>query len=120
MLKKIEVTMTQVTSRLRKTTDKHRIEVSKSLNNVAKIDSRNKSTFWRDIIAKEMKITGVASCMIETRQAAPVGHTRTGSHAMFVVKKNLSPKNRWVLDGYTTPAPEGSVNAGVVFEKVLE
>ena len=44
-LKNRKVIMSQVTSRIRKNTHKHRIEVPASLNDVAEIDSSNKNTF---------------------------------------------------------------------------
>ena len=81
--------MSQVTFRIRRTIHKHGIEVPTSLKNIAEIDSRNKNTYWRDAIAKEMSSISVAFDMIETGQIAPVGFKRTSGHAMFDAKWTL-------------------------------
>ena len=73
MLKKREVIIFQVASRIRKTTHKHAIEVPTSLNHTAEIDSRNKRTFWQDATSKEIKRTCVAFDMLETGQVSRVG-----------------------------------------------
>ena len=51
--KKREIIISQVNSRIRKTTQKCGIEVPTSLKNEVKINSRNKNNFWRDTIAKK-------------------------------------------------------------------
>ena len=70
VLKKIEAAISQLTSKIRRTAHKYGVEVLASLKREAEIDIRNKNTFWRDAIAKEMRITGVAFDMLETRQSS--------------------------------------------------
>ena len=65
VLKKRESRMSQVTSRIRKISHKHGFEAPNSLNHADEIDSRNNSTFWKDSIAKEMSIIGVAFDALE-------------------------------------------------------
>ena len=114
VLKKREAIISQVTSRIRKTSHKYGIEVPTSLKHAAEIDSRNKNTFWRDAIAMEMSSIGVAFDILETGQVAPVGFKRTSGHIIFDVKMDFTRKARWVLDGHRQPSPEGSTYAGVV------
>ena len=71
MLKKREVTMSQVTSRIKRNSHNHGIEVSTSLKHVTRIGIRNKNTFWRDTIVKDMSIMGVAFDTLETGKIAP-------------------------------------------------
>ena len=112
--------MSQVTSRVKRTSHKCGIEVPVSLKHDAEIGSRNKNTCWRDVIAKEMSSTGVAFDVLETRHTAPVGCGRTSGHATFDVKMDFTREARWVLDGHRQSSPEGSTYDGVVSLKVLE
>ena len=112
MLNKIEAIVPQVTSRIRRTTHKHGVEVPTSLNHVDDVDSMNKNTFWKDDIAKEMKSIDFAFEMLETVKVAPIGHNRTSGHVMFDVKIDFTRKAIWVLDEHRNPSPEGSVHAG--------
>ena len=103
VLKKREAIISQVTSRIRKTSHKYGIEVPTSLKHAAEIDSRNKNTFWRDAIAMEMSSIGVAFDILENGQVAPVGFKRTSSHIIFDVKMDFTCKARWVLDRHRHP-----------------
>ena len=89
MLKKREVIISQVTSRIRIIIYKHGIEVPTSIKHAADIYSRNNNTYWRDDIAKEMSSIGVAFDILETGQMSPVGFKRTSDHIIFDVKWNL-------------------------------
>ena len=74
--------MSQVTSRVRRTTHKHFIEVPTSLEHKTEMDSRNKNTFSQDAIAKDMKIIGVTFDIFSTEQLSPVGNKRTSGHTL--------------------------------------
>ena len=114
MLKKREVIIFQVTTRIRKTIHNHRIEVPTSLKHAAEIYSRNKSTFWRDAIAKEMKSTCVSFDMLETGQVSHVRHEITSGHTILDMNMDFTRKTRWLLDGHRNPSPKGSTCAGIV------
>ena len=83
VIKKREVIISQVTSRIRKTRYKYEIEVPTSLKHAADIYSRNKRTFWRDTIAKETNSIVVEFDALESGKVSPTGHKRTSGHAMF-------------------------------------
>ena len=117
MLKKREVRSSQVTSRIRRTSHNNGIEEPTSLNHSVEIDSRNKNTFWRDVIAKEISSIGVAFDMLETGNFTPVGFNRTSGHITFDAKMDFTGKAKWVLDGHGHPSPEGSTYAGVVSQE---
>ena len=72
VLKEREVITSQMTSRIRRTIHKYGIEVPTSLKYAADIDSKNKNTYWRDEIAKEISSTGVSFDTLETGKIAPV------------------------------------------------
>jgi hypothetical protein len=47
--------MKKLKTRYQKRTNKHRIQLPKSVEEVLKLDELSKTTFWCDAIAKEMK-----------------------------------------------------------------
>ena len=108
VLKKRQVIMSQVTSRIRRTSNKRWIEIPTSLKHAAKIDRKNGNTFWRDAIAKEMSSICAAFDILETGQVAPIGHRKTSGHIIFDVKMDFARKSSWVLDGHKQASPEGS------------
>ena len=112
--------MSEVTSRVRRTSHKCRIEVSTSQKHAAEIYSKDKNTHWRDAIAKEMSSTDVAFNMLKTGQIAHVGFKKTSGHAMFHAMMDFTRKARWVIDRHRKPSPEGSTYYGVVSRKALE
>ena len=117
LLKNREVMTSQVTSSVRRITHKNGIKVPASLKHVAEIDSRNKNTFWRDTIAKEMKSIHISFHTLETGKVTPIGHNRTSGHMPFDVKIDFTRKARWVLDRHRNPLPEGFARDGVAFRE---
>ena len=106
--------ISQVTSRARRTSHKHGIEMPANLKHATKIHSRNKSSFWRDIIAKEMSSTRASFDALETGKSTHVVIKITSSHTKFDAKMDFTSKAKCVLDWHGHPSPEGSVHDGLV------
>ena len=113
-LRKRDIILSAVKSRIRKTTHKYGIEIPTSVEHAYQIDQKNGNWFWRDAIALEMRNNGVAFQVLEENKKAPPGWSFVTGHMVFDVKMDFTRKARWVLDGHKTPDPEGSTYAGVV------
>ena len=113
-LKKRDVILSAVKSRICKTTHKYGIEIPNSVEHAYQIDAKNGNTFWRDAIKKEMTNVGIAFEVLEEGLSAPPGWHKVTGHLVFDVKMDFTRKARWVLDGHKTPDPVGSTYAGVV------
>ena len=113
-LKKRDVIIASITSRVRKITHKYGIETPRTIEQAYKLDEKNGNTFWRDSLGKEMHNVGIAFEVLEQGQQEPVGWKKVTGHLIFDVKMDLTRKARWVLDGHKTPDPIHSTYAGVV------
>ena len=113
-LRKRDIILSKVKARIRKTTHKYGIEIPTSVTHALEIDDKNKNTFWRDALAKEMTEVGIAFEVLEDGQLAPIGWKKVTGHLVWDVKMDFTRKARWVLDGHKTPNPVGSTYAGVV------
>jgi hypothetical protein len=113
-LRKRDVILSAVKSRIRKTTHKYGIEIPTSLVHGYEIDKKNGDSFWKDAIAKEMHNIGVAFEVLLDDQLAPVGWKKVTGHFVLDVWMDFTQKARWVLDGHLTTNPIGSTYAGVV------
>ena len=60
MPRKRDVTTSNVTSRTRKKTNEHGIEILTNTENAKRLDIKNGDTFWGDTIKKEMRDIGIA------------------------------------------------------------
>jgi hypothetical protein len=114
-LKKRDVMIASIKTRVRKTTHKYGIEVPMNLANAYRIDEKNGDTLWRDATKLEMTNVGIAFEVLEDGVSAPPGWHKVTGHLIFDVKMDFTWKARWVLDGHKTPDPIGiSTYAGVV------
>ena len=113
-MRKRDIILSAVKSRLRKTTHKYGIEIPTSIAQAEKIDANNGNHFWRDAIELEMKNNGIAFNILDMGTKAPPGWSHVTGHLVFDVKMDFTRKARWVLDGHKTPNPIGSTYAGVV------
>ena len=113
-LRKRDRIIASIHTRVRKKTHKYGIEIPTSVKHALEIDSKNKNTFWRDAIAKEMYNVSVAFKILEDDEQTPVGWTKSSGHFVFDVKMDFTRKGRWVKDGHKSPEPETSSYAGVV------
>ena len=118
-LRKRDVILAAVKTRVRKTTHKYGIEIPTSISHAEKIDEANGNHFWREAIAKEMTNVGVAFEVLPSGKQAPIGWRKVTGHIIFDVKMDFTRKARWVLDGHKTPSPIGSTYAGVVSRETV-
>eukprot|EP00957_Ditylum_brightwellii_P092493 7043155-Ditylum_brightwellii.AAC.1 len=72
-LRKFDIILSSVKSRIRKTTHKYRIEIPTSLLHAYEIDAANGNIFWQDAIRKEMINIGIAFKILENDMKMPTG-----------------------------------------------
>ena len=113
-LKKRDVIVSSVKSRIRRTTHKYGQEVPSSLTHAKTIDLANGNSLWHEAIEKEMMNVGIAFEVLEDTDNMPVGWKLVTGHIIFDVKMDFTRKARWVLDGHKTAEPIISTYAGVV------
>jgi hypothetical protein len=113
-LRRRDVILSKIKTRIRKTDRKYGIELPTSVNHAMELDRKNKNTFWRDALAKEMLNVGIAFEILEDGKIAPPGWRKVTGHIVWDLKMDFTRKARYVLDGHKTPNPVGSTYAGVV------
>ena len=113
-LRKRDIILSTVKSRIRKTTHKYGIELPTSVEKAYRIDQMNGNKFWIDAIRLEMHNVGIAFKILDENQRAPPGWSSCTGHFFFDVKMEFTRKARWVLDGHKTADPIGSTNGGIV------
>ena len=113
-LRKCDVIISAVKSRVRKATHKYRVEVPRSVKHAYEINKRNGNNLWTKAIEKEMSNVGIAFDILDEGSQAPIGWSKESGHLIFDVKMDFTRKARWVLDGHKTADPAGSTYAGVV------
>jgi Reverse transcriptase (RNA-dependent DNA polymerase) len=113
-LKKRDIIIAAVKSRVHKATHKYGIEIPRNVRQAHAIDQKNNNTLWKDAIDKEMLNVGVAFEVLDDNKTPLVGWSKVTGHMIFDVKMDFTRKARWVLDGHKTPEVEGSTYAGVV------
>ena len=113
-LRKRDVIVSAINSRVRKRTHKYGIEVPYSLEDAIRLDTKNGNTHWSDAHKMEMTNVGVAFEILPNGEKAPPGWSKASGHLIFDVKMDFTRKARWVKDGHRTPDPKTSTYAGVV------
>jgi hypothetical protein len=113
-LRKRDVIISAIKSRLKRTSHKYGIEVPTSVKHAMELDDMNDNHLWRDALSKEMHNVGIAFSVLDAGQDAPVGWSKESGHIIYDVKMDFTRKARWVLDGHKTANPIGSTYAGVV------
>jgi len=113
-LRKRDIAISAVKSRIRKTTHKCGIEIPTNIEHAEETDEKNGDHFWRDAIKKEMHNVGIAFEMLDDEKRPPVGWKQVTGHSVFDLKIDFTRKVRWVLDGHKTGTPDKSAHAGVV------
>jgi hypothetical protein len=113
-LRKKDITVSAINSRVCRQTHKYGIEVPNSIKEALALDRANGNSFWTDAINKEMGNVGVAFEVLPSGAKAPPGWKRSSGHIIFDVKMDFTRKARWVKDGHKTPDPITSSYAGVV------
>ncbi len=114
VLRKRDVIILAVNSRVHKTSHKYGIKVPSSAKHAIEIDRKNKNTLWQDALAKEMGNVCVALEILSPNAKAPPGWYKASGHIIFDVNMDFTRKARWVKDGRKTPNSTTSSFAGVV------
>ncbi len=114
MLRKRDVIVSAVNSRVKWTSHKCGIEVPPSVKNAIEIDCKNKNSLWADALKKEMGNMCVAFEILGQNAKAPPGWFKASGHIIFDVKMDFTWKAHWVKDGHKTPDLKTSSLAGVV------
>ena len=114
VLRKRDVTMSNVTSRARKTDHRHGVEIPTNIYHAKRLDAKNGNNFWINAIKKEMYDVGIAFDILEDNVSIPMGYRKVTGRIVFAVKMDFTRKDRWALDGHKTPSPAGSTYADVV------
>jgi hypothetical protein len=112
-LRKRDVIISAIKSRLKRTSHKYGIEVPTSVKHALELDDVNGIHLWRDLLSKEMHNVGIAFSVLDAGQDAPIGWSKESGHIIYNVKMDFTRKARWVLDGHKTANPIGSTYAGV-------
>jgi hypothetical protein len=93
---------------------KYGIELPKSVSEALEIDRKTGTTFWRDVIDKEMRNV-LPAFEFRDDDSAPVGYKHIKCHMIFDVKMiGLVCKAHFVAGGHMTDPPTESVYSSVV------
>jgi hypothetical protein len=114
VLRKRNVIVSAVNSRVCKCSHKYGIEVPRSVKEAFDFDRRNGNTFGADALTKEMGNVCVAFEILGPNDEPPVGWYKASGHIVFDVKMESTRKAQWVKDGHRTPDSTTPSFAGVV------
>ena len=113
-LRKRDIIISAINTRIRKTTHKYGIEIPRSVKHASEMDLRNGNYFWVKSIKKETTNVVIAFEILDEDKSAPVGWSKESGHLIFDVKMDFTRKARWVLDGNRSADPVGYTYDGVV------
>ena len=118
-LRKRDVIVSAINTRVRRKTHKYGIEVPSSLKDAIRLDTLAGDSKWSDAHKMEMTNVGIAFEILPNGEKAPPGWSKASGHLIFDVKMDFTRKARWVKDGHRTPDPKTSTYAGVVFHESI-
>ena len=104
-MRKRDVILSGIKSRIRKTTHKYGIEIPTIIDHGHRIDKENGKKFWIDANATAIQNIGVAFKVLPEGYIPSVGWPRVTRHLIWNVKMYFTHKARWVLDGQKNPTP---------------
>ena len=113
-LRKRDIIISAVNSRVYKTTHKYGVEIPNSIKISRDLDLKNGNYLWITAIKKETSNFGIAFEILNENKTAPVGWSNESGHLIYDLKIDYTRKARWVLDGHRSADPDGSNYAGVV------
>jgi hypothetical protein len=114
VLRKCDVIVSAVISKVQKTSSKYGINLPSLVRNAIEIDQKNGNTLWQDALSKEMSNVYVAFEILGPGMKAPPGWHKASGQLIFDVKMDFTRKARWVKDGHKTLDSAMSSFAGVV------
>jgi len=92
VLRKRDVIVSAVNSRVRKISHKYGIELPTSVKHAIEIDRKNGNTLWQDALSKEMGNVCVAFEILGPNMKAPLGWHKASGHLVFDVKMDFTKK----------------------------
>ena len=118
VLRKRDVIVSAVKSRVARTTHKYGIELPRpgkdTIENARKLDLKNGNTLYMTALAKEMGNNAIAFEIKNHGEKAPPGYFKATGHIIWDVKMDFTRKARWVKDGHKTPDSDQTNYSGVV------
>ena len=118
VLRKRDVIVSAVKSRVARTTHKYGIELPRpgkdTIENARKLDLKNGNTLYMTALAKEMGNNAIAFEIKNHGEKAPPGYFKATGHIIWDVKMDFTRKARWVKDGHKTPDSAQTNYSGVV------
>jgi hypothetical protein len=114
VLRKRDVIVSTVISRVQHTSSKYGIELPTLVRNAIKINQKNGNTLWQDALSKEMGNVCIAFEIFGPGVKAPPGWHKVSGHLILDLKMDFTRKACWVKDGHKTPDSATSSFAGVV------
>jgi hypothetical protein len=119
-LRKCNVIVLAMNSRLQKNSHKFGIELPRSVQEALEIDQKNGNTLWADSLTKEMSSVYVAFEILGPNKHAPPGWHQVSWHIILDVKMDFTRKALWVKDGHKTPNSTTPSFAGVVSREFIQ
>ena len=119
VLRKRDVIVSAVSTRVRKCSHKYGIEVPCSVKEALDFDCKNGNTFWADDLTKKMGNVCVAFEILGPNDKPPIGWYKASGHIVFDVKMDFTCKACWVKDGNKTPDSTTPSFAGVVSQESI-
>ncbi len=92
VLRKHDVIVSAVNSRVRKCSHKYGIEVPRSVKESLDFDHRNGNTFWADALTEEMVNVCVPFEILRSNDKPLVGWYKASGHIVFDVKMDFTCK----------------------------
>ena len=93
-MRKRDIILSAVKSRLGKMTHKYGIEIPTSVKDAEHIDNKNGNPFWRDAIQLEMQNNVISFQILYTGIKAPPDWMKVTGHLVFDVKMDFTQKAR--------------------------
>ncbi len=114
VLRKRDVIVSAVNSRVQKTGYKYGIELPTSVKHAIEINCKNGNTLWQDALSNKMGSVCVAFEILGPGIKAPPGWHKASGHLVFGVKMDFTRRAHWVKDGHKTLDTATSSFASVV------
>ena len=118
-LRKRDVMVSSIDSRIKKRTHKYGIEIPESHKEAIRLDTLNWNKLWADSRKLEMSNVGVAFWVLKTGDKSPLGWKKASGRLIYDVKIDFTRKSRWLKDGNWTLNPKTSCYAEVVSREII-
>jgi hypothetical protein len=114
VLRQKKYMMKAVKTRYARRTHKFGIQLPNTIEEALAIDRETNTTFWFDVIQKEMKNVRVAFKFLDIGERVPIGYKWIKCHLIFDVKMDFTRKARFVAGGHMMDPPSTLTYSSVV------